>query len=110
MGCLATNTTRQVFPRTRKAGALCFPGPLNLLTPHPSQAPDFKYFSLAEGSQDMDQQWINLSNCILPGFRTVAPRGAHFFHIVVLYYFHGGSSTLVFFYSGKNMSSAYQSY
>ena len=43
----------------------------------------------------MDQQWINLSNCKLPGLGTVAPRGAHFFHIIILYYFHGGSSTLV---------------
>ena len=44
----------------------------------------------------MDQQWINLSNCNLPGLGTVAPRGAHFSHIIILYYFHGGSSTLVF--------------
>ena len=48
-----------------------------------------------QGTQEMDQQWINLSNYILPGLGTVAPRGAHFFHIIILYYFHGGSSTLV---------------
>ena len=42
----------------------------------------------------MDQQWISLSNYILPGLKTVAPRGAHFFHIIILYYFHGGSSTI----------------
>ena len=44
----------------------------------------------------MDQQWLNLSNCILPGLGTVAPWGAQFFHIIILYYFHGGSSDLVF--------------
>ena len=49
-----------------------------------------------QGTQQMDQQWINLSNCILPGLGTVNPRGAHFFHIIILYYFHGGISTLAF--------------
>ena len=34
---------------------------------------------LSQGTQEMDQQWITLSNCILPGLGTVAPRGAHFF-------------------------------
>ena len=31
----------------------------------------------------MDRQWINLSKCIPPGLGTVAPRGAHFFYIII---------------------------
>ena len=55
-----------------------------------------------QGTQEMDQQWINLPNCILPGLGIVAPRGANFFHIIILYYFHGGSRTFVFIQARLN--------
>ena len=43
-----------------------------------------RFGMISLGTQEMDQQWINLSNCILPGLGSVAPRGAHFFHIIIL--------------------------